>query len=483
MNQTKKCHRIVNRINLYVDAFQAFREELKDSNAAFILSHYHSDHYTGLPKDGMYKGPAKIHCTPVTAKLLIDVHGVSPEFVVSHEYGATWTHDGHDNEIKIDVTFYCANHCPGAAMIIVRVDPGNNEKRRVYVHTGDFRYHRKMKEYPLLVESVNKSEIESIYLDTTYGSPKHTFIPQEEAIDMIASQVEQLLLPQTPSTCDTLVLLSCYSVGKEKVLLESSRRANAKIYVNDKKRKLLECCNTHFVSDEKSTIMDSVTTDQSSSNLHVIPMGLAGKMFPFFVPNFENIASYVSQLGHRRYKNVVVFIPTGFASSKYNQGQSGHKEQCGKILVEIRLVPYSEHSSFDELLKFVTFCKPMHVIPTVFSDENDYTSLEKRFHHLTDHNRNMRAFFRKTVIVNDTLRKCCQTNLKRKKSDEYDNIVHSEKLEEDPSYQMKIQTLISMGFPESEATICLKANKGNVDQAIDDILSRRSISNGVVDLT
>ena len=63
MNQTAKCHKIEGCNGLYIDAFRAFKEELGNSKSTFILTHYHSDHYHGLPRGKAYNGQALIHCT------------------------------------------------------------------------------------------------------------------------------------------------------------------------------------------------------------------------------------------------------------------------------------------------------------------------------------------------------------------------------------------------------------------------------------
>jgi len=61
MNATKCCHQIEGCPNLFIDAFSIFRHKTTNKYCSFILTHYHSDHYHGLPRDGKYVGPALIH--------------------------------------------------------------------------------------------------------------------------------------------------------------------------------------------------------------------------------------------------------------------------------------------------------------------------------------------------------------------------------------------------------------------------------------
>jgi DNA cross-link repair 1A protein len=181
MNSSATCHQVEGLPGLYIDAFKgAFLRKTSDASNAFVLTHYHGDHYQSLPRDGKYHGSALIHCTPVTAALLRHVHKVTSQFVVEHEYGIPWTFDLSPSTAKqqAKITFYDANHCPGAAIVAIQLPDGT-----VHLHTGDMRYHPRMKSYPIIQQAVRNRKLDLLYLDTTYGHPKHTFAPQEEAVD------------------------------------------------------------------------------------------------------------------------------------------------------------------------------------------------------------------------------------------------------------------------------------------------------------
>lgn len=77
---------------------------------------------------------------------------------------------------------------------------------------------------------------------------------------------------------------------------------------------------------------------------------MLGSMHPFFKPDFDGISHYVGDPS----LHVLAFIPTGWAGgsdiSKYKEQQKENITVC--------VIPYSEHSSFNELKEFVHFIKP-----------------------------------------------------------------------------------------------------------------------------
>jgi len=471
MNASASCHEIAGCPGLYVDAFRGkYLLRTQDPDNAFVLTHYHGDHYGSLPKERKFQGPALIHCTPVTAALLRDVHEVPEMFIVEHPYGESWnfrpkgwlkTRDRHqrgDGSTKI--TFYDANHCPGATIVLVECPDG-----KVHVHTGDMRYHEKFTSYPLLRKAALNRTIDTVLLDTTYANPKHDFIPQEAAVHSIASQVQELLSPENNSDNKTLVLLSCYSVGKEKVLWEASTRANQLVYVSERKLRMLHCIQGHEES-VSSQIVHRTTLDPERSDMHVIPMGMAGEMWPFFQPNYRACVDYARALT-KPYEKVVAFIPTGWAdATNWNKKNAVSRKKIQGLDVEIRLISYSEHSAFSELQAFVQFLQPRKIIPTVFKDANDMRRIEARFP--IDSGRAKQHFFSSMAKTKEAVtpspvndeRKCAPTNPnsdRKRKLSGYQN-------------DQEIESLQTMGFGVDDARAALAASKGDVELAIETLL-------------
>ncbi|KAE8695204.1 hypothetical protein F3Y22_tig00110730pilonHSYRG00062 [Hibiscus syriacus] len=152
-----------------------------------------------------------------------------------------------------------------------------------------------------------------------------------------------------------LFLVATYVVGKEKILVEVARRCKRKIFVDGRKMEIL---NVLGYGEEVFTV------DESESDVHVVG-----------------------------YEKVVGFVPTGWTYEiKQNKFSVISNDS-----VEIHLVPYSEHSNYDELREYVKFLKPKKVIPTVGMDIEKLDSkhadkLRKHFAGLVDEMANKKDF-------------------------------------------------------------------------------------------
>jgi DNA cross-link repair 1A protein len=439
------------------------------------LTHYHGDHYSGLARENKYNGPALIHCTPVTAALLRNIHQVPVHLVVEHEYGTPWTHRIMHSDDEATVSFHDANHCPGAAIVLIELPD-----ETCHLHTGDMRYHAKMKSYSLLQRAVERRKLGVVYLDTTYGHPKHDFTPQHVAVDAIASYAESAL----EEVSKKLILLSCYSIGKEKVLWETSKRCNQLVYVSERKHKMLQCVKG---GDDSSRIHTRCTLDPSQSDIHVIPMGMAGEIWPYFRPNYRACADYAEKL-EKKYDRVVAFLPTGWANaSNWNKKNAVSKKQMefagrkGHVDIEIRLVSYSEHSSFLELCSFVEYLRPRQIVPTVFSDENDRRKIESHFRKLVDTSRAKQHFFKamKSPRIEKSNRKTgglcgAEIGVNEVEVIEIDSTSppDAKKQKRADAHVDELTTLISMGFDSKSAQQSLARCGGNLETALEDLLKK-----------
>ncbi|XVF71531.1 hypothetical protein PTKIN_Ptkin12aG0045500 [Pterospermum kingtungense] len=336
-------------------------------SAAYFLSHFHSDHYSGL-FPSWSKGI--IFCSHLTSLLLIQTLKIPPQFVFPLTLNDPVLIDG------CEVILIDANHCPGAVQFLFKVPTKNGSFER-YVHTGDCRYCNSMKLNSYLNGFVG---CDAIFLDTTYCDPKFVFPAQEESVDYVVSVVDRI--GKEFEEQRVLFLVATYVVGKEKILIEIAQRCKRKICVDGRKMEILRVLG---YGDD-----GTFTEDESESDVHVVGWSVLGETWPYFRPNFERMKEIMVEKG---YEKVVGFVPTGWTYEvKRNKFAVRSKDTF-----EIHLVPYSEHSNYNELREYVKFLKPKKVIPTVGMDIEKLDSkhadkLRKHFAGLVDEMANKKDF-------------------------------------------------------------------------------------------
>ncbi|XP_022771969.1 DNA ligase 6 isoform X3 [Durio zibethinus] len=345
----------------------SFRYPTISFSAAYFLSHFHSDHYSGL-SPSWSKGI--IFCSHTTSLLLIQILKIPPHFIFPLALNDPVVVDG------CEVILIDANHCPGAVQFLFKVPTKNGSFER-YVHTGDCRYCNSMKMNSYLNGFVG---CDAIFLDTTYCDPKFVFPSQEESVDYVVSVVDRIGKEFEKER--VLFLVATYVVGKEKILVEVARRCKRKICVDGRKMEILRVLG---YGDN-----GVFTEDESESDVHVVGWNVLGETWPYFRPNFARMKEIMVEKG---YEKVIGFVPTGWTYEvKRNKFAVRSKDTF-----EIHLVPYSEHSNYDELREYVKFLKPKKVIPTVGMDIEKLDSkhadkLRKHFAGLVDEMANKKDF-------------------------------------------------------------------------------------------
>ncbi|KAL7856937.1 hypothetical protein SRHO_G00158360 [Serrasalmus rhombeus] len=304
-------------------AVDAFQYGTVEGITAYFLTHFHSDHYGGLNK----KSTLPVYCNKITGNLVKSKLKVDEQYVHILPMNTECTVDG------VNVILLDSNHCPGAAMLLFLLPDG-----QTVLHTGDFRADPSMERYPEL----QGLRIQMLYLDTTYCSPEYTFPTQQEVITFAANTAFELvtLNPRTLVVCGT------YAVGKEKVFLAISQVLSSKVYMSRDRYNTM-CCL------EVEQIHQCITTDPKAARVHVLPM---------MQLNFKNLKMHLSKFSES-YDQLVAFKPTGWTftqSSDVNNIQPEVKDD-----ISIYGIPYSEHSSYLELKRFVQWLQPLKIIPTV----------------------------------------------------------------------------------------------------------------------
>lgn len=303
-----------------VDAFQY---GLIEGCTAYFLTHFHSDHYAGLSR----KSALPIYCSEITANLLKSNLRIEEQYIHPLPVDTECIVNG------VKVVLLDANHCPGAVMILFRLPNG-----QAILHTGDFRAD------PSMERSILAGlKIHTLYLDTTYCSPKYTFPSQQDVIQFaINTAFEAVTLnPRTLVVCGT------YSIGKEKVFLAIADVLSSKVGMSQEKYKTLQCLNIPEMNS-------FITTDMSSSQVHLLSM---------MQISFKGLQNHLKKYAGK-YDQILAFRPTGWTHSNDSVTLASIAPQT-KGSISIYGIPYSEHSSYTEMKRFVQWLKPQKIIPTV----------------------------------------------------------------------------------------------------------------------
>lgn len=365
-NKLKTCpfYKRIRDTNYVVDAFSY--GSIPGCNGYF-LSHFHSDHFTGLRSNWCH-GP--IYCSQITANLVRQELKVNDQYV--HALPMNKLCSLPDSDIKVGLID--ANHCPGSVLFLFVIPKGEGVVR--HLHTGDFRASPRMCLHPLL----SSHDIQCLYLDTTYMKPQYSFPAQEECIhavcDIVKNEIDMKSTtfldkwvhnPVMSSKHPLLIVVGTYTIGKERVFYNIAKTLQSKIYVTEHKKRILLC-------QENNELSQLLTSNPEEAQVHVLPLG---DIRP------DNMSKYLLDHQHK-YRRLLAFKPTGWTYKSTKIETSDLKMSPLSQLVtppmdrtihlspsyqsntiKIYSVPYSEHSSFRELASFIASLNIKHIIPTV----------------------------------------------------------------------------------------------------------------------
>lgn len=372
-------------------AVDAFKYGTVPGVQGYYLTHFHSDHYGGLSST-WDAGP--IYCSTITGSLVIQQLKVRPEYVVKLPMNSTNIING------MKITLIDANHCPGSTLFLFEGTARGRSLR--YLHCGDFR----ATPTQLLHPAVRGKKIDSLYLDTTYLSPKYAFPSQEDVIEACSHVCRDLagLLPEgsnpvadarnssgmakflNQKSMDAvkieadddvekkksgwgrlLVVVGTYSIGKERIVLGIAKALNSKIFAAQRKRDILACL-------EDAELEARITDDPREAQVHMTYLQEI---------RAETLSDYLTQF-HPHFGRIVGFRGTGWTYTppktrfldnpsveqimSWNPRYTFHNMSPGRGSSRTSAcygVPYSEHSSFRELMCFCLSAELGRVIPTV----------------------------------------------------------------------------------------------------------------------
>ena len=279
----------------------------------------------------------------------------------------------------VEVTLLDANHCPGSVMFLFK----NISTQQIMLHCGDFRACPAMEEYP----SLWNNKVDKVYLDTTYCRPEYDFPNQADAVSSAIDLIHQHLKihPKTLIVCGTYTvgkamyfstkeknsgegenwdfacLLCIYLnffmkfLGKERVFLAIAEEFDWNIWAAKEKKRILHAL-------ENDILWNRISDSPINARIHLMEMGK--------VKNFKHLYEYLETYS-TKYNHILSIVPTGWTHQKGSTAESSLENMRIKTfknnLSQLE-IPYSEHSSFSELKRFVMFLKlssAKSVIPTV----------------------------------------------------------------------------------------------------------------------
>lgn len=226
--------------------------------------------------------------------------------------------------------------------------------KKKILHVGDFRWNREIMMQQAPLRALRKTTLDEIFLDTTYCDAKYTLPSQAEAIQATISIFEEELKQKAK----TLHLFGAYTIGKEKMYLSVASKFGMKVYVDSRRYRILSALQW---TKER---MDLLTTRKEEASIWVVPLGDI---------NFKKLPDYLPEANSKPfsfpYKRVVGYRPTGWSMGSKPAASTVSSRRSGNLVVHS--VPYSEHSSFPELLDCLECLKPQRIVPTVSVSKSD----------------------------------------------------------------------------------------------------------------
>lgn len=273
----------------------------------FFLSHMHSDHTVGLTSTWSNR---PIYCSSTTAALLRLKLQVKEQWIHPLELDAPYLLELDDiGKEKLMVTLINANHCPGAVMFLFEGYFGS------ILYTGDFRYSPFMLREPCLRTNAN---IDVLYLDNTNCDPNRTLPSRQRA----TQQIKEII----GSHNNHKVVIGLYALGKESLLLELALEFKTWIEVSFERMETLKVLE----------LPDVFTTEPGAGRIRAVEQ--------------SEICSAALNRWNEEQPTLAI-IPTSRPLVSFHP--------------DVHVVPYSDHSSYQELEDFVSALKPSSLIPIV----------------------------------------------------------------------------------------------------------------------
>lgn len=286
----------------------------------FFLSHAHLDPSCGITSS--WSMP--IYCSPISRKILLQRFQLNQDVVHALELNVPHMIPMTGNEnVTMTVTLIDAYHCPGSVMFLFEGYFGR------ILYTGDFRFKEEMLTTPPFI-SITEKPIDVLYMDNTYCSPKCHFPVREVARQEVIAALEQHPKER--------IVIGLRNLGKEDLLTAIASHFNVTIKVSEERYKTLELLGVH----------EHFSTSDTNSRIEVVQM--------------VDITRQNMDIWNKE-KPTIAILPTAIFTALGDFPFHGQRDMI--------VVPYSDHSSYVELHRFVAAIKPKSIIPIVKADVRD----------------------------------------------------------------------------------------------------------------
>ncbi|AWP09592.1 putative 5' exonuclease Apollo [Scophthalmus maximus] len=273
----------------------------------FFLSHMHSDHTVGLTSTWSNR---PIYCSLTSATLLKLRLQVKEQWIHPLELGEPYLLPLDDiGKERLTVTLIDANHCPGAVMFLFEGYFGS------ILYTGDFRYSPAMLREPCLRTNTT---IDVLYLDNTNCDPNRTLPSRKQA----TQQIKEIIRSHPNHN----VVIGLYALGKESLLVDLAMEFKTWIEVSFERMETLRALE----------LPDVFTTDPGAGRIRVVDQ--------------SEIRSATLHQWNKEQPTLGI-LPTSRPLVSFHPN--------------VHVVPYSDHSSYQELEDFVFALKPTSLVPIV----------------------------------------------------------------------------------------------------------------------
>ncbi|KAK4714266.1 hypothetical protein R3W88_020173 [Solanum pinnatisectum] len=324
----------------------------------YFLTHLHADHLSGLTTKWS-RGP--LYCSRITAKLFpIKFPGFDLSLLHIVEIGqwhsVSLLCPSSGSSTTVSFMAIDAHHCPGAVMYLFRGEFGCT------LYTGDFRWEstseRAQTGRTMLLKAMKDVQLDMLYLDNTYCNPTYCFPSREVAARQVLSIIS--------SHPNHDVVIAVDTLGKENLLLYISRVLETKIWVWPERLQTMHLLGFHDIFTTKTSVTRIRAVPRYSFNIETLEglntmrptIGIMPSGLPWAPKAFRGMEKLSLEspplLLHNRWH-------TGVTTSSTSSKTNGGSLSSGRHDHYIYTVPYSDHSCFPELQKFVEFVKPINI--------------------------------------------------------------------------------------------------------------------------